>query len=62
MLVVHKRTIFDLAGTLKKIRFYWFLKVDRTDLLSEYIYIYICINFFSLYRYMPKLYLFKSTS
>lgn len=48
MLVVHKRTIFDLAGTLKKITFYWFLKVDRTDLLSEYIYIYIYALIFSL--------------
>lgn len=45
MLVVHKRTIFDLAVTLGK-RFYWFLKADKTDLLSEYTYIYICINFF----------------
>lgn len=40
MLVVHKRTIFDLAVTLGK-RFYWFLKADKTDLLSEYTYIYI---------------------
>ena len=40
MLVVHKRTIFDLAVTLGK-RFYWFLKADKTDLLSEYTHIYM---------------------